>query len=153
MNSIAAWEPNPAIIEMKQRTLELRRYAAQVGIGRTTLESMEMEKSEDILTRNILYRVELDVLSDKIADDKYKARYSYKVYASPWQHFKALYMPKWFVSRYPVKKQSKSGNVQVRFTRYATYPKANIALQRDKRFYEVMLGGYEAIHDNVTQEI
>lgn len=152
MNKIAEWQANPAVIETQKKTLELRKYAAQLGIGHATLATMKLDMREDFVSQELIYRLELDVLADKIADDKYKAQYAYEVYRSPWQHFKDLYMPQWFKNRYPVQKNNIKDHVVVRFRRYAKYPKANIALQKDRRAFELLLGGFETIEDQVTQE-
>ena len=37
------------------------------------------------------------------------------------------------------------------FKRYAEYPKANIAIQRDSRLFIDVLGGLEVIHDQVER--
>lgn len=140
-----------SLIQMKHRTLELQEYASLVDLGTTAIQSMRVERSEDIATRHLIERISMSILRDKIADDSYKARYRYSVYDSWWQHFKADVMPAWFVKRYPAKKTQKSGYVTVSFTRYAEYPKANIPIQSDKRMYEIMLGGTEIIKDFVQQ--
>lgn len=138
-------------IAYEQRVLLLKRFAAMSSLGRTTLDSMNISASESPLFEGMLLKIEADMLTDKIAEDEYKASYSYKVYTSPWQFFKARYMPKWFVKLRPVKRDTKHGNVTVKLTRLATYPKANVALQRDKRFFEITLGGVEYIRDEVEQ--
>lgn len=142
---------SPEISAIQKRTLELQQYATVVNLGQTAAQSLSVEYGEDFATRSILERISLSILRDKIVDDSYKARYRYKVYTSWWQHFKADYMPKWFVKRYPVQQTQKSGYVTVKFTRYAEYPKANIALQKDRKFFEVQLGGTEVIKDTVEQ--
>jgi hypothetical protein len=149
VRSIADYDPTESI-EMKHITLAMREYAAMQGIGRTTLETMNIERSTEYATKQLVQRVSMQVLSDKLVDDDYKARYRYSVYKSAWQHFKADYMPVWFRKRYPVVLAQKSGYVTVKFTRHAEYPKANVAL-RESNSYEVMLGGYHRIVDSVTQ--
>lgn len=139
------------LVEYERKTLELRKYATIVGIGKTTADSLIMEESEDFLSRQILRRIEMDVLTDKIAEDTYKSEYSYWLYTSPWQWFKQLYMPLWFVNKFPAKQQQITKPIEVKFTRYATYPKANIAIQKDKHFFEIMLGGGEVLRDEVTR--
>ena len=140
-----------ATVTMQQKTLQMREYASMMSIGKTTLESMQLDMREDAMTKDLVQRLSVSILSDKIVDDTYKARYRYTVYASWWQHFKHDKMPKWFVKRYPVVKDRKSGYVTVKFERYAEYPKANIALQQNRNFYEVHLGGFERIIDRVEQ--
>lgn len=140
-----------ATATIQQKTLQMREYASIMSIGKTTLESMHLDMREDVMTKELVQRLSASILSDKIVDDEYKARYRYSVYASWWQHFKHDKMPKWFVKRYPVVKERKSGYVTVKFERYAEYPKANVALQQNRNFYEVHLGGFERIVDRVEQ--
>lgn len=137
-------------VEFQKKTLELRQYAAQFGIGRTSLDSINIEGRRDFQSDMLMYRIQMDILSDKIAEDTQKAKYSYEVYKSPWQNFKDWYTPQWFKNMFPVRKITKYGTATVKLERYATYPKANIAVRKDQKFFEVMLGGYEAIHDTVT---
>lgn len=137
-------------VEFQKKTLELREYAAQFGIGRTSIDSLRFDGRRDFQSDSLIYRLGMDILSDKIAEDTQTAKYSYELYSTPWQMVKDWYMPDWFKAKFPVKKTTNYGTATVKLTRYATYPKANIALQRDKKFYEVMLGGHEAIHDTVT---
>lgn len=140
-----------ATVTYERKLLTLKRFAAMTQIGATTRESMNIESVEDHAINGLVLRLEADVLTDTIAKDEYVADYSYEVYASPWQHFKSLYMPKWFIEWKPVKYEKKHGTVTVKLERLATYPKANIALQKDKRFFEVTLGGMEYIRDEVYQ--
>lgn len=135
---------------MKHITLQMREYAAMQGLGRTTLETMNIERSTEYATQQLIQRVTMQVLSEKLVDDTYKARYRYNVYKSAWQHFKADYMPTWFKKRYPIVLAQKSGHVTVKFTRYAEYPKANVAL-RDSNAYSIMLGDCHRIVDSVEQ--
>lgn len=149
---IPKWNQNPTeTIETERRTLALREYASSLKLGRTLVDSLNFDNQEDFLTKELVSRLSVSVLSDHIVDDTYKARYRYSVYASWWQHLKADHAPKWFVKRFPVVKTQKSGYVTVKFDRYAEYPKANVALQSNRQFYEVHLGGFERIYDTVSQ--
>jgi len=138
-------------IETQKRILAMREYAMAIQIGRTSAESLNFERSEDFITKQLIERLSVDVLSDHIVDDSYKARYRYTVYSSWWQHLKHDHAPRWFIKRFPVVKERKSGYVNVKFDRYAEYPKANIALQNNMQFFEVNLGGFERLYDTVSQ--
>lgn len=144
-----ALKTTESFIDADRLTLQIKEYAAQCKLGRTVLDSLEFESREDFLTKEMVYKFSASLLSDKLVDDTYKKRYQYEVYSSWWQHFKHDYMPKWFISRYPVKKTRKSGYATIKFTRYAEYPKANVALQKNWRAYHVMLGGFERVVDTV----
>lgn len=150
MKGVSDWHLDEDSLIMQKRTLELRKYAAQFGMGRTTVDSFQLDAMRDFQTDTLIYRIQMDILSDKIAEDTQTAKYSYELYTTPWQMFKDWYMPEWFKQRFPVKRTTQYGKATVTLKRYATYPKANIALQKDKKFFEVMLGGHEAIHDEVT---
>lgn len=150
MGKIADYNPTEQI-EIKRHELQLREYAAVVKLGRTTADSLRYERSSDVITKDLIERMTMSVLSDKIADDSYEARYRYAVYASWWEHFKHDRMPTWFKKRFPVVVRQKSGYVTVKFTRYAEYPKANVALQSNRHVYINTLGGFERITDEVSQ--
>ena len=98
----------------------------------------------------MLERISMQILSDKIVDDSYDAKYSYEIYKSWWQHFKHDYMPEWFTDKYPVDKKTVTDTVTVKFTRYAEYPKANVRVRGSEAvFYR--LGNFERIVDTVEQ--
>lgn len=147
-------EPERLVNTWEKKTLTLKEYAAILQLGPTSASRLTVEDSQDGIayqTNMQLRRIATSILSDRIVDDSYTATYTYNVYKSPWQHFKALYMPAWFKYQFPVQSETKSGEVEVKFDRFALYPKANVELQRDQRFFTTYLGGFETIHDEVKQ--
>lgn len=78
---------------------------------------------ETLTTRIIAHWKEL---RHKLAEDTYTCHFYHP--ATPWQHFKQEYLPKWFVKRYPV--VNKKYTRTVNFTRYATYPMADVKLPK-----------------------
>lgn len=137
-------------IDSKRIALEICRYGAMEAIGTTTLDSINFEAEEDFVAHRLVYRVTMDILSDKLVDDNYIHNYSYEVFSTPWQHFKALYAPGWFKKRYPTRTTTIHDKVKVNFTRYASYPKANVRIRKNQRAYE-LLGNFEVIQDTVSK--
>lgn len=120
------------------------------SVGSTTRESINFDYSEDDILKEMLYKLEAYVLAQKIVDDNYTFTFTFDLeYASWWQHFKDSYAPMWFKERYPIKRKSHVEKRHVNFSRYATYPKANMAISRDSKFYKENLGGLEVIKDKV----
>ncbi len=142
----------PLALNQETIELEVRKIGTSMGIGRTTLESLKISvMPEEFMADRLMVGLQAYVMSHKLFGDKYTAGYNYKVYSSWWQHFKHDYTPLWFRRRYPIEYQDRGGVVEVVFDRYATYPKADIALRRNERFYNVQLGGLEVIQDEVRQ--
>lgn len=131
-------------------TLERLKMAASKVIGASTLESMEFRREVMPGIEGMVYTMTTDLLASKIADDKYKAHFYYKVPATWFQHFKQTHVPKWFNNRYPVKYEQKKATKTVHFKRYETYPEANIAIPKDQRTTE-MLGLTRPIRDIIDE--
>lgn len=120
-------------------------------LGSTSLESMDFRVSEPVeLFGQKLYEAAFDVLSDKIAEDTYTTRFTWKTPKTAWQMLKKQHAPKWFTRRYPVQYEHHTYKRLVKFTRFAEYPKANIAIPKDNdRLFIQTLGGLEVIRDEV----
>lgn len=65
--------------------------------------------------------------------------------ASWWQHLKQDHAPAWFTKRWPVKTGKRTGVVN--FTRYDTYPLANIPFTPDEFGYPVRVEMYRMVTD------
>lgn len=141
--------PGPSY-EMHKRTLQLRKLGSTTRLGATVLESINIQQMQDVAYRDMLLSLEAQVLSDKIADDKYTAYFYWKEPLNWFEHWKKDHAPRWMKQRWPVQHKERKAKRVVKFTRWAQYPKANVALQRDKRFYEVTLGGFESLWDEVS---
>ena len=151
MSSIVSEFDYDELIEAKRRQLELKTFAATVGLGSTAVNSMRVDRTEDFLTQDAIRRISMEILTDKIADDTYTATYTHKVFASWWQHFKWEYFPKWLLEKFPVKYTGENGNVYVKLERLALYPKANINIDHGSPVFIRTLGGHEVIKDTVSQ--
>lgn len=142
-------DPVSKTVEMQRKLLELRRIGSMTRLGRTTLDSINIKQMEDTATRDMLLSLEAQVLSDKIAEDSYPVWHRWREPLNWFEHLKKDHAPKWFKKRWPVQYLDKKQKRVVKFTRWAQYPKANVALQRDRRFFEVTLGGHESIWDEI----
>lgn len=131
-------------------TLErIKMYVAK-NIGSSMADSMEVSKQVMMGVEGMVYQLRVDVLASKLADDKYKAHFYYKVPATWFQHLKKTHAPKWFNRRYPVQYTDKKMTKTVQFKRYETYPQANIAVPKDQRTIE-MLGLTRPIRDVIEE--
>ncbi len=141
------------VIKMKAHELifEKRKFASVHLLGSTAQNSLRIEQYDDLASGDTMQRLSGYVLSQRLADDHYLAKAHYKVHSSWWQHFKQEHMPTWFNDRWPVRYDERTATVDVKFTRYATYPMANIAVQENPDFFKVRLGGVEVIQDSVEQ--
>lgn len=89
-------------------------------------------------------------LAHKIHEDKETAYWYKKFPATWWQMLKKDKAPKWFVQRYPVQYRQYKSRRTVTFTRYATYPMANMKIDRNSKIFIQNLGGVERIEDKVA---
>lgn len=127
----------------------LKMYVAK-NVGSSLADSMELRKQIMMEVEGMVYSLEASVLASKIADDKYKAHFYYKVPATWFQHLKKTHAPRWFKQRYPIQYTDKKMTKTVHFKRYETYPQANIAIPKDQRTIE-MLGLTRPIRDIIEE--
>lgn len=133
-----------------QITLEKLRMGASKVVGSSVVDSMRLSESIMPEIEGVVYNISLDLLASKLADDKYKAHFYYKVPATWFQHLKKSHAPKWFNRRYPVQYTDKKMTKTVHFKRYETYPQANIAVPKDQRTVG-MLGLTRPIRDIIEE--
>lgn len=137
-------------VTMQRLTFERLKQSMSKTLGYTLLDDLNIRSYEDVGIHGMVIEFTAGVLAQRLADDKYTAHFRYKVPSSWWQHFKLEKAPKWFVGRYPVKYDTKHQTRTVKFTRYATYPMANIAIPKDQHTIS-MLGAQEVLKDTVYQ--
>jgi hypothetical protein len=140
----------------QKHTMELLEVRLSKTVGRTLLQSIELSSQSAPWVDGMLYELSAKVLADQIAKDYYEREVAFRFPATPWQFFKQQHLPEWFQNRWPVKMQTRIKKVRVEFTRYATYPMANVAIPKDQKnlyFYEQTLGGMEKIYDTVVTDI
>lgn len=129
--------------------LFLRRVAATTVLGRTMLESIRFSVENHPALDGLVYNLEAEVLSDKIAEDSYTAYFYWKEPATWFQHLKQEHGPAWFLRRFPVRLVHKKAKRTIGFTRWAQYPKANVAIDKKSHVFLETLGGLETLRDEV----
>jgi hypothetical protein len=118
-------------------------------VGASAIGSFEVHTWQDFIGDKA-FEFTADILAQKIVDDTYTFNIGYKVPASWWEHFKQDKMPSWFIKRYPVQYATGTATKKVKFTRYATYPMANIVIPKHRNFIE-LLGTKEVLKDVVNE--
>lgn len=122
-----------ATITKKQYIFDQMKIGSTFKLGRSVLESMTIERQEDLIEQNIIISLQAYVLTQKLIEDSYPVSFthSWESPASWWQMFKEEVMPKWFTDRFPVQtvptEITQSKNVKI--TRKATYPMANFNIK------------------------
>lgn len=122
-------------------TLEKIRKTASKLIGRSTIDDMQFKFFEVPGIEGWVYEISTQLLATKLADDTYTAYFYYKTPSTWFQMFKKSHYPKWLLNKYPVKYTNHKSRRTIKFTRYETYPMANIAVPKDQRTIELL--GYE----------
>ena len=120
--------------------LDLRKVGATLALS----ARLERYETPERLLAELTYRLTSYVLSDHLVSDTATAHAEYETPATWWQAWKQAnldYLLRWF----PVRTEKHSAPVEVRFDRYATYPRANIALPEDLLGTPVMFETVEQI--------
>ena len=138
-------------IQRNTITLELAHKELVVALGTTSADSLQTSLEENFLTGGWVARARIDVLRDKIHEDRTTVHFYWETPASWWQQFKVEIMPVWFTERYPIKYKRHSAKRTAIFKRYAEYPKANVAIPKNQPLFIETLGGSEVIRDEVEQ--
>lgn len=95
-------------------------------LGSFSANSTQLYQERQVAYLGLVTTLVTSLLQRKLAEDHYTV-YFYSP-ASPWQHLKGS-LPEWFRRRYPVK--NKSHKRTVKFTRYATYPMADVVVPQN----------------------
>jgi hypothetical protein len=103
-------------------------------LGSFTSEKAHLEAVQD-RAGQMMMELRSGVLGARILSDRQDFGFEYP--ASWWQHFKRDKMPGWFTRRYPVRMRKLSASVD--FTRYDTYPMADVPLPPDEFGYPVIV--------------
>lgn len=120
------------ILDKKILTDQLVRH--QWRVGSTVRDSLSYTNTiyADMIDEEV-HRLEARILSEHLADDVYEESISYGLPSSTWQMFKlvhaAAWWMRWFVERWPVKKDLKTHTVAVQVGRYVNYPEAHVAVR------------------------
>lgn len=131
------------------REFELLRKGAAFNLGPTSAQTIKIQKSEYPGIAEKIINVTFEVLADKIHEDSEKVSFTWKTPKTVWQMFKERHMPEWFKNRFPVHYDENLHTKTVTFKRYATYPKANVKIEKPSKIFTENLGGLEVIDDIV----
>ena len=137
-NRFAFDEISPtARIATERVALELRK------VGVTLAVNAMLQRQDDLgFLDQLTYRLSSYVLSDHLVSDTATAHAEYETPASWWQAWKQANLD-YLLRRFPVRTEKHSVPVEVRFDRYATYPRANIALPEDRLGAPVVFETFE----------
>jgi len=112
---------------IKQRVLNRQEVGTYGVISRYVFQNANYNVIEDELT-GLMVRLVSEVLTEHIVSETQTAELD--VPASWWQHFKQDHRDRWFmrrfVRRWPV--AYTTWQTEVRFSRYATYPNADVKM-------------------------
>jgi hypothetical protein len=103
-------------------------------LGSFTDARTELRVVEDTV-RGMMLELRSAVLAAQVLADRQDV--AFEMPASWWQHLKRDRMPAWFTRRWPVRTRTLTASVD--FTRYDTYPMADIALPPDEFGYPVRI--------------
>ena len=81
--------------------LEKVRVAGRKAFGNLELESMRLERFEDIVLNGIVYQWSTICKGEKVRHEKQDVTFDYP--ATWWDHFKVKKFPKWLLKKFPVK--------------------------------------------------
>ena len=138
-------------VTMKTITLKKLKVGISYALGKDIIDSMQFDEYNDALTNNIIHRLEFEVLSNKIVDDKYTFQLEFKYPATWFQYLKQDKFPKWFIKKYPVRYKTETRKKSAKFSRYAIYPKSNLDIKNDRELY-IKLGSYETFRDVIEED-
>lgn len=111
--------------QFTQHVLERARVVAMSTVNRGLLtDSLAADFAVECTGESLMMRLTAVVLREHLVSDTYTAQLP--VPASWWQHLKHDHAPAWFTRRWPVRHVT--WRRDVRFDRYATYPRATWAV-------------------------
>jgi hypothetical protein len=84
-------------------TFDLRRFGGRTSVAREVLESAEMSSEWDRVVDSLIVGIDVRVLSHRLLSRSQAL--SLGLPANPWQHLKARFAPRWFIRRWPVRKE------------------------------------------------
>ena len=137
-------------VGVTRTTLEKVRLCASKIIGRTTVDDFQYKIGEVPGIEGWVHEISTSLLASKIAEDRYKASFYYKTPSSWFQMFKIAHYPKWLLARHPAKYIHHKKYRTVKFTRYETYPMANMAVEKNQRTIDIL--GYERPIRDMVEE-
>lgn len=114
-------------------TLERLKLGLQMRVGAHVLDSLRLERQQDMIYNDLLYRLEASVLAEKLPPEKVERSkvVTLDFPASSWQHFKQEHSESWWlgwlVRRRPIRYQAleQTATLTVDLERYRTFPQCN----------------------------
>jgi hypothetical protein len=123
--------PEPHHVYLHQLRTKIQRQAPE-RLGSFTTSSMQLEAVRKDAW-GMLMELSASLLGAQVLSENQEFYIEYP--ASWWQHLKDEHAPAWFTRRWPVKMTRRVGVVN--FTRYDTYPLADMPLPPDEFGYPV----------------
>ena len=125
------FDPMPIMtVEERQIKFDIGKCAVS-KLGAFSRDRIDYRVEESPEFSGLLHTLSTGILERKIMEDKYKVTFNYKYPSSWWEQLKLEKLPKWFISRYPVKYSYKTIKRTVNITRKATYPMADIVMPKN----------------------
>lgn len=106
------------------RTVQIRKAGVRRVVSPEVLNALRLTHTLDKVTGNMVVQLTTMVASDRLLSREQEAVAHFP--ANPWQHFKQRFMPKWFVTRYPVRTSDVTITTHVDVD--GMYPKANVPI-------------------------
>jgi hypothetical protein len=138
--------PDRLEIVLDQLPVKLNKVAP-VRLG-SYAEGMTELKAIEHTVEGMMLQLRSSVLGARILSDRQDFSFEYP--ASWWQHFKRDKAPGWFTRRYPVRMTKRI--LSVDFTRYDTYPMADVPLPPDEFGYPVRVETFRLIGPRDVRE-
>ncbi|HET7846976.1 MAG TPA: hypothetical protein VFL72_05745 [Acidimicrobiia bacterium] len=83
-------------------TFDIRRFGGRTSISEEVLRTAEAHTELDRVMGELIVGIDVRVLSHRLLSREQVQTVGFP--ASPWQHFKAHFAPRWFIRRWPVQK-------------------------------------------------
>lgn len=108
---------------------KIRSYVTHAtDLGAAVAGSLELREWEEPILRQMVRQLSAEMLARKLVRDHYSTTRGVDVPATWWQHLKDDHAPGWLKKRWPVRHKSIKVDLHIDFTRYATYPEADVVL-------------------------
>lgn len=101
---------NEPIFDYKEYVLQGEKYMARGVVCTQGMHPMDVQYLVDHETEHLCIHVYKKIFNTEAK----KVHNHVQVYANPWQHFKDLYAPRWFKSKFPVKYKLETHTLDVK---------------------------------------
>lgn len=125
---------NPSF-DINERFLEWRKFGVSSAVSKELVEDASVSEVYDHMFDQMVYRMTKFVLGEKIPSMTVKDIQKIESPKNPWQHFKMMYVDKWFmrrlVQKWPVKYDIKYIELTTTWNQYILYPWQKHILKKD----------------------